>query len=337
MEAAVRAGGVGNPLGARCHSGAFQRCHPRWASAGAGPPPAEGRPDPAARRPAGGALAASEHLAARRPARRPLADVLDRPHHGDDGHRADRRRQPPLHGRAERARPPAAARPGPARPAVDRDALAGRSGRRGRGVDADVPVAGRAGRPAPKSMPLPYIPADVRSVDGAAHDVALYVDISGEWAHGTSGTKIGWSQERVPGSDGRRAAAGDQRSLAGVRLPPSTTAACTARRARRCCPSGTCGSPPSAVSAGDGPVTTAAGNATDATRHRATARDYAARWSARAQDATPATSSGVPPPSARPPPSRGRAEPPRTSRYTVRWRGPAAQRPSSSGDRARLS
>lgn len=48
-----------------------------------------------------------------------------------------------------------------------------------------------------QSMPLSYITAEVRSTDGAAHAVQLYFDISGEWASGDSGTKIGWSQEQV--------------------------------------------------------------------------------------------------------------------------------------------
>ncbi|MGW4568712.1 glutaminase domain-containing protein [Streptomyces sp. NPDC004561] len=56
-----------------------------------------------------------------------------------------------------------------------------------------------------QSMPLSYIVADVRSLDGKAHDVALYFDISGEWASGNSGTKIRWSQEQLSGSGGTTA------------------------------------------------------------------------------------------------------------------------------------
>ncbi|MEV8564520.1 DUF5127 domain-containing protein [Streptomyces sp. NPDC051322] len=51
-----------------------------------------------------------------------------------------------------------------------------------------------------QSMPLSYITASVRSIDGKAHDVGLYFDISGEWAHGDAGTKIHWSQEQVKGA-----------------------------------------------------------------------------------------------------------------------------------------
>ncbi|MEY9964962.1 hypothetical protein ABIA33_003004 [Streptacidiphilus sp. MAP12-16] len=51
-----------------------------------------------------------------------------------------------------------------------------------------------------QSMPLSYLTADVRSTDGRPHNVALYFDISGEWAHGDSGTRIRWSQEQVQGS-----------------------------------------------------------------------------------------------------------------------------------------
>ncbi|WP_335976666.1 glutaminase family protein [Streptomyces sp. CA2R106] len=53
-----------------------------------------------------------------------------------------------------------------------------------------------------QSVPLTYVTADVRSADGAAHDVKLYFDISGEWAHNDSGTKIGWSAEQVAGAGG---------------------------------------------------------------------------------------------------------------------------------------
>ncbi|MFC1411597.1 glutaminase domain-containing protein [Streptacidiphilus sp. N1-12] len=51
-----------------------------------------------------------------------------------------------------------------------------------------------------QSVPLSYLTADVRSTDGKSHQVSLYFDISGEWAHGDSGTKIRWSQEQVAGS-----------------------------------------------------------------------------------------------------------------------------------------
>lgn len=51
-----------------------------------------------------------------------------------------------------------------------------------------------------QSMPLSYVTADVRSNDGAAHDVRLYLDISGEWVDADAGTPIRWSQEQVSGS-----------------------------------------------------------------------------------------------------------------------------------------
>jgi hypothetical protein len=53
-----------------------------------------------------------------------------------------------------------------------------------------------------QSIPMSYITAEVSSTDGKAHDVSLYFDISGEWAHGNSGTKIRWAQEQVPGTAG---------------------------------------------------------------------------------------------------------------------------------------
>ncbi len=53
-----------------------------------------------------------------------------------------------------------------------------------------------------QSVPLSYVLADVRATDGRSHDVSLYFDISGEWAHGDSGTRIRWSQEQVSGPGG---------------------------------------------------------------------------------------------------------------------------------------
>ncbi|MFD0327639.1 glutaminase domain-containing protein [Streptacidiphilus monticola] len=49
-------------------------------------------------------------------------------------------------------------------------------------------------------MPLSYLTADVRSADGRPHQVRLYLDISGEWAHGDSGTPIRWAQQQLSGS-----------------------------------------------------------------------------------------------------------------------------------------
>ena len=45
-----------------------------------------------------------------------------------------------------------------------------------------------------QSQPLSYIAVTARSVDGAAHQVAVYFDISGEWASGDSSRKITWDQ-----------------------------------------------------------------------------------------------------------------------------------------------
>jgi hypothetical protein len=67
-----------------------------------------------------------------------------------------------------------------------------------------------------QSMPLSYITADVHSTDGSSHQVALYFDISGEWAHGDSGTRIRWSQEQVQGSGGT--------SLTALSFTPDTPA-----------------------------------------------------------------------------------------------------------------
>jgi hypothetical protein len=43
-----------------------------------------------------------------------------------------------------------------------------------------------------QSMPLSYISMQARSLDGKAHHVSLYVDISAEWAHGDSNALVGW-------------------------------------------------------------------------------------------------------------------------------------------------
>ena len=51
-----------------------------------------------------------------------------------------------------------------------------------------------------QSMPLSYVIIDASSDDGQPHRVSIYVDISGEWAHGNTGTPIVWSQEDVGGS-----------------------------------------------------------------------------------------------------------------------------------------
>jgi len=49
-----------------------------------------------------------------------------------------------------------------------------------------------------QSMPLSYLSARARSTDGQAHQVSLYFDISGEWAHGDSNARITWEQTRTP-------------------------------------------------------------------------------------------------------------------------------------------
>ncbi len=75
-----------------------------------------------------------------------------------------------------------------------------------------------------QSMPLSYITAEVRSTDGAAHAVQLYFDISGEWASGDSGTKIGWSQEQVSvGRQGRSDIAVIHPGRAPARWPRTAT------------------------------------------------------------------------------------------------------------------
>lgn len=47
------------------------------------------------------------------------------------------------------------------------------------------------------SLPITYISASVKSLDGKMHDVRLYFDISGEWASGASDKEIVWNLERL--------------------------------------------------------------------------------------------------------------------------------------------
>lgn len=47
-----------------------------------------------------------------------------------------------------------------------------------------------------QSRPLSYITAGVRSIDGDDHQVSVYLDISGEWASGSTSTQIGWNSQR---------------------------------------------------------------------------------------------------------------------------------------------
>ncbi len=47
------------------------------------------------------------------------------------------------------------------------------------------------------SMPLSYIFARVQSNDGAPHQVSLYVDITGEWAHPNPGALIDWGRQQA--------------------------------------------------------------------------------------------------------------------------------------------
>jgi len=52
------------------------------------------------------------------------------------------------------------------------------------------------------SLPITYIVASVRSIDGASHSVQLYFDISAEWAGGDPSRKAMWSSERVKAKEG---------------------------------------------------------------------------------------------------------------------------------------
>jgi len=48
------------------------------------------------------------------------------------------------------------------------------------------------------SVPFGYIQVQAVSTDGVPHATSFYLDISGEWAHGDTGTPIAWSREALP-------------------------------------------------------------------------------------------------------------------------------------------
>jgi hypothetical protein len=48
-----------------------------------------------------------------------------------------------------------------------------------------------------QSIPLSYLLVSARSIDGHAHDVQVYADISGEWTSGDVGQQITWSPSQV--------------------------------------------------------------------------------------------------------------------------------------------
>ncbi len=51
-----------------------------------------------------------------------------------------------------------------------------------------------------QSMPLSYVSVTASAVDKASHAVQVYVDISGEWASGSSTTPITWNEESIKAS-----------------------------------------------------------------------------------------------------------------------------------------
>ena len=54
-----------------------------------------------------------------------------------------------------------------------------------------------------QGIPLSYISASARAIDGAAHRVSLYFDISGEWVNADSNTAITWAQTDIGRGGGR--------------------------------------------------------------------------------------------------------------------------------------
>jgi hypothetical protein len=52
------------------------------------------------------------------------------------------------------------------------------------------------------SMPFAYLLVQAHSIDGNSHNLSLYFDISGEWAHGNSNALINWAVEQVSHANG---------------------------------------------------------------------------------------------------------------------------------------
>ena len=50
------------------------------------------------------------------------------------------------------------------------------------------------------AVPFGYLQVQAVSVDGAPHATSVYLDISGEWAHGDSGTQVVWTREALDAS-----------------------------------------------------------------------------------------------------------------------------------------
>src|SRR6185503_10672229 len=58
-----------------------------------------------------------------------------------------------------------------------------------------------AGDMAVMARPVTYLSWQVKSRDGAQHDVTLYLDVDGSVATNTSGEKVVWSRDRIEGID----------------------------------------------------------------------------------------------------------------------------------------
>ena len=63
-----------------------------------------------------------------------------------------------------------------------------------------LPVPGRPGDVRRQSMPLSYVSIVASSADGKAHDVNVYMDISGEWSANDTSTQVNWAAEDNAGA-----------------------------------------------------------------------------------------------------------------------------------------
>ncbi|HQL09049.1 MAG TPA: DUF5127 domain-containing protein, partial [Lentisphaeria bacterium] len=66
------------------------------------------------------------------------------------------------------------------------------------------------------SRPVTYLDFTVTSEDGAAHDVALYLDFGGEIAVNDSSEPVTWARYRIPGLELLKLSAANQKMLARV-------------------------------------------------------------------------------------------------------------------------
>ena len=64
------------------------------------------------------------------------------------------------------------------------------------------------------SRPVSYVSFEAKSIDGATHDVAVYLDITGEWAVNKNEQQVVWSREKIDGLSAMKIGTKEQPVLA---------------------------------------------------------------------------------------------------------------------------